>query len=81
MQSLLYFIVRVVHRLYIHPLHKIPGPTVNALSRIPMAKHLIAGTTVENVKDLHDKYGEVVRLSPNEVSFVSVVNITAGAKE
>ena len=36
-----------------------------------MAKHLIAGTTADNVKRLHDQYGEVVRLSPNEVSFIS----------
>ena len=36
-----------------------------------MAKHLVAGTTVENVTRLHEKYGEVVRLSPNEVSFIS----------
>lgn len=36
-----------------------------------MAKHLIDGTTVDNVNRLHEKYGEVVRLSPNEVSFIS----------
>lgn len=40
-----------------------------------MVKHLLAGTTVENVKSLHDQYGEVVRLSPNEVSFVRAFNI------
>ena len=32
---------------------------------------MLAGTTVNNVKWLHDKYGEVVRISPNEVSFIS----------
>ena len=36
-----------------------------------MASHLVAGTTVDNVSRLHAKYGEVVRLSPNEVSFIS----------
>jgi cytochrome P450 len=36
-----------------------------------MARHLVAGTTVDNVQRLHAKYGEVVRLSPNEVSFIS----------
>ena len=29
------------------------------------------GTTATNVLELHEKYGEVVRLSPNEVSFIS----------
>ena len=36
-----------------------------------MVRHLVAGTTVDNVQRLHTKYGEVVRLSPNEVSFIS----------
>jgi cytochrome P450 len=32
---------------------------------------MLAGTTAQNVRALHDKYGDVVRLSPNEVSFSS----------
>jgi cytochrome P450 len=36
-----------------------------------MASHLVAGTTVDNVSRLHAKYGDVVRLSPNEISFIS----------
>lgn len=32
---------------------------------------MLAGTTVDNVNALHAKYGEVVRISPNEVSFTS----------
>jgi hypothetical protein len=27
---------------------------------------------VENIESLHKKYGDVVRLSPNQVSFISV---------
>lgn len=69
--SILYFLGLVVYRLYIHPLHKIPGPWLNAVSRIPFARHLYKGTTGQNVLDLHRKYGEAVRLSPNEVSFIS----------
>lgn len=69
--SLLYFAGVLIHRLYIHPLHKIPGPWINAVSRIPFARHLYYGTTAQNVLRLHEKYGDVVRLSPNEVSFIS----------
>lgn len=29
------------------------------------------GTIVEWVKELHEKYGDAVRLAPNEVSFIS----------
>ncbi|CAG8902802.1 unnamed protein product [Penicillium egyptiacum] len=38
---------------------------------IPYARHMLAGTTVENSVGLHRKYGDVVRISPNEVSFIS----------
>ncbi|KAF2768082.1 cytochrome P450 monooxygenase [Teratosphaeria nubilosa] len=61
----------VVGLLYFGPLSKIPGPRVTALSRLPYVRHLLAGTTVDMVVDLHKKYGEVVRISPNEVSFTS----------
>ena len=69
--SFLYFVGIIVHRLYFHPLSKVPGPWINAVSRVPYIRHLLAGTTVQNVNKLHEKYGEAVRISPNEVSFIS----------
>lgn len=71
MKSVLYFVGHILYQIYFHPLHHIPGPWINAVSRIPYARHLLNGTTAENVKQLHEKYGEAVRLSPNEVSFIS----------
>ena len=41
------------------------------MSRVPYIRHALSGTTVNNVNRLHEKYGEVVRISPNEVSFIS----------
>lgn len=69
--AIIYVAGRIIHRLYIHSLSKIPGPRLNALTRIPYARHLLAGTTVQNVTNLHAKYGDAVRISPNEVSFIS----------
>lgn len=71
-QTALYFIGNIVYKLYFHPLHKVPGPAANALSRIPYVRHLLAGSTAVNTKALHEEYGDVVRVSPNEVSFISV---------
>lgn len=56
---------------YFHPLRHIPGPKLNALSMIPYVRHMFAGTTAENSLRLHEKYGEVIRISPTEVSFIS----------
>lgn len=72
-QSLAYFSAKVVYAYFnFHdPLKHIPGPKLNAFSRIPYVRHLLKGTTVDNVVELHEKYGSVVRLTPNEVSFIS----------
>jgi len=67
----MYFISTIIYKLYFHPLHHIPGPKVNALSRISYIRHGLLGTTVDNVNALHAKYGHVVRVSPNEISFTS----------
>ncbi|KAK0366314.1 hypothetical protein LTR59_001306 [Friedmanniomyces endolithicus] len=66
-----YALGKIIYTLYIHPLAKVPGPKLNALTRVPYVRHLLAGTTVDNVSRLHDKYGDVVRVSPNEVSCIS----------
>ncbi|KAI7712361.1 putative P450 monooxygenase [Hortaea werneckii] len=69
--SLLFLIGQIIYRVYFHPLSRIPGPKINAVSRIPYIRHLLAGTTVENVSKLHAKYGDVVRVSPSQVSFIN----------
>ncbi|KAK0344296.1 hypothetical protein LTR94_014996 [Friedmanniomyces endolithicus] len=66
-----YALGKIIYTLYIHPLAKVPGPKLNALTRVPYVRHLLAGTTVDNVSRLHGKYGDVVRVSPNEVSCIS----------
>ncbi|KAF6220920.1 hypothetical protein HO133_002600 [Letharia lupina] len=66
-----YLVSKAIDAIYFNALRHVPGPKLNALSMIPYARHLLAGTTVENTVKLHEKYGEMVRISPNEVSFIS----------
>ncbi|KAF2719460.1 putative P450 monooxygenase [Polychaeton citri CBS 116435] len=68
---LLHALVISVYNVYFHPLKHIPGPKLAAATRIPYICHVIAGTTVTNITRLHEEYGEVVRFSPDEVSFIS----------
>ncbi|KAJ5588206.1 benzoate 4-monooxygenase cytochrome P450 [Penicillium hordei] len=62
---------KAVYNASFDGLRHIPGPWINSISMIPYARHMLAGTTVENSVKLHEKYGDVVRISPNEVSFIS----------
>lgn len=62
-----------IYNLYFHPLAEFPGPRLWAVSRIPYVLALRKGRFVHSVKDFHDKYGHIVRVAPDELTF------TAGA--
>jgi cytochrome P450 len=44
---------------------------LNAVSRIPYILHHLDGTAPFYLRKLHEKYGDVVRFSVSEVSFIS----------
>lgn len=71
-QSFTYFTVRTVYDLFFGPLARIPGPALSAISRLPHVRDLLRGKTVDTITELHKTYGDVVRFSPNEVSFISI---------
>ncbi|EKM57284.1 uncharacterized protein PHACADRAFT_254974 [Phanerochaete carnosa HHB-10118-sp] len=52
-----------------HPLAKYPGPTLGKLSRIYVAYFNGRGDLHRVIRDWHDRYGDVVRIGPNELSF------------
>lgn len=58
------------YNFYLHPLSKYPGPKLWAISRIPYAVSLSTGNLTHDTWKFHDKYGKVVRMAPNELSFI-----------
>ncbi|KAL1858113.1 hypothetical protein Daus18300_010114 [Diaporthe australafricana] len=66
----IFFLVAVaVYRLYLHPLSRIPGPRLAAISNCWLAYHVRNGHMLQLGKTLHTKYGPAVRIGPNEVWF------------
>ncbi|KAL6803141.1 cytochrome P450 [Trichoderma sp. SZMC 28013] len=61
----------VLYRLFLHPLSRIPGPRLAAVSNVWHAYHARHGRMFELGRTLHQKYGEVVRVGPNELWFNS----------
>lgn len=59
------------YRLLLHPLSQVPGPKYAGVSNIWLAYQVRNGRTVELGKELHRRYGEMVRVGPNEVWFSS----------
>ncbi|ORY16932.1 cytochrome P450 [Clohesyomyces aquaticus] len=62
----------ITYRAFFHPLRSAPGPWFNKLSELPAAFNLVCGRQHIYYRSLHEKYGPVVRVSPGELSFVSV---------
>ncbi|KAI4200445.1 MAG: hypothetical protein LQ350_003893 [Teloschistes chrysophthalmus] len=60
----------VVYSLQFGPLAKYPGPRLWAISRIPYVWNLAKGSLTQRTKELHDRYGPVVRIASNELSFI-----------
>jgi len=60
----------VFYNYHLHPLSRYPGPLLWTISRIPFALSLQSGRLVHDTKAFHDRYGKIVRLAPNELSFI-----------
>ncbi|KAL7814975.1 cytochrome P450 [Trichoderma aethiopicum] len=66
----LLFVVHLIRRLR-SPLNKIPGPTVSRLTSLVLKWKEINALRTAYIHQLHQQYGPVVRVAPNEVSFTS----------
>ena len=71
-QIILYRLYFVIYNLFFSPLRKVPGPSLYAISNLPKAwRNSVLGKHWYEVLGLHEKYGDMVRIGPNEVSCVS----------
>ncbi|KAI1673235.1 Cytochrome P450 [Pyrenophora tritici-repentis] len=67
--TLVYFASTIIYNLYFHPLARFPGPLAHRATRLPFVIGLFRRTLVREVAPLHDFYGSVVRIAPDELSF------------
>ncbi|VUC36328.1 unnamed protein product [Clonostachys rosea] len=66
-----YLVIRSVYNVFFHPLAKIPGPKLYALTELLYLYHLLRGDWNILIKKCHEQYGPVVRTTPNDVSFTT----------
>lgn len=57
----------VVYIRFLSPLAGVPGPFPASLSRLWLAQQSWKGNMHRTTMTLHEKYGPVVRIGPNEV--------------
>lgn len=63
-------VTNIVYNAYLHPLRKVPGPFLASVTELWRTTKYASGQWHQDIVDLHRRYGPVVRVSPNEVSFV-----------
>lgn len=71
LQALCGFIGWIIYNIYLHPLASFPGPTANAATPFPLFRSILRGTLPMDAQRLHAKYGDAVRIAPNEVTFIN----------
>lgn len=59
-----------LYRLFLHPLAHVPGPFLAKLTGLWRDAGYRRGRWHEDILEIHQKYGRVVRIAPNEVSVV-----------
>ncbi|KAL2064126.1 hypothetical protein VTL71DRAFT_4620 [Oculimacula yallundae] len=67
---ILHLATKAIWRLYFHPLSKYPGPKLWAATSLVNTFYVLKTTRVYKVSELHNKYGPVVRVGPNEISYI-----------
>ncbi|KAH7350674.1 cytochrome P450 monooxygenase-like protein [Rhexocercosporidium sp. MPI-PUGE-AT-0058] len=69
--SILMYSGRAIYNVTLHPLAGFPGPTMYGASIVPSYYDLCRGNSASRTLALHEKYGPVVRMTPNDLSFNS----------
>lgn len=57
------------YNLFLHPLRRFPGARLSRATVLPKLYFLSRGKLIYHIQDLHKRYGPVVRIAPNELSF------------
>ncbi|KAI6093965.1 cytochrome P450 [Hypoxylon rubiginosum] len=67
----IYAFTRCVYLLFFHPLAKYPGPKIAAISNVWYGYQWLSGRYPWAMQRVLREYGDVVRVAPNELVFIS----------
>lgn len=61
--------ITLIYNVLFHPLRKYPGPKLAAATDLLQTYHAIIGDEPTWTTRMHEKYGEVLRVGPNKLSY------------
>ncbi|KAK5625774.1 hypothetical protein RRF57_001492 [Xylaria bambusicola] len=68
-----YYATISAYNIWLHPLAKYPGPLLARAGPLWMIRSYFHGTMPAELLKLHERYGPVVRTSPNELSYINPI--------
>lgn len=60
-------LVLCIYRLFLHPLKGVPGPWLAGCSTLWLAWHTFLGDECTAIRKLHQVYGPILRVGPNDI--------------
>ena len=63
----IYVLLRCLYRVYLHPLSRVPGPVIAKCTSLWLSYHSYIGDECATIRKLHERYGPVMRVAPNDV--------------
>ncbi|KAK5459698.1 hypothetical protein LTS15_003827 [Exophiala xenobiotica] len=66
-----YYVSLGIYNVWFHRLRDYPGPVLNAATRLTWSFQVISGRSQFLLSQLHEKYGDIVRIGPNELSYTT----------
>ncbi|KAH7045270.1 benzoate 4-monooxygenase cytochrome P450 [Macrophomina phaseolina] len=69
---LVLFAGQAAYNLFLHPLRNYPGPSYATAFKWPWYWHRVRGTQATWTAELHRRYGHVVRVAPDHLSYTNV---------
>lgn len=63
-----YWIIWIIYSRTLHPLRNIPGPFLASVSRVWVIREVYRGRMEHTQRQLHKKYGPLIRIAPNEIA-------------
>jgi hypothetical protein len=69
LKGILYWLLVCIYNLTLHPLARFPGPILYRTTRLATVNRMLRGDLYSDMLRPHKKYGDVVRIAPNELAF------------
>ncbi|ODQ54352.1 pisatin demethylase [Saitoella complicata NRRL Y-17804] len=64
-----FWLAKAIYNAYFHPLRNVPGPLICKITSARMTFAELCGCRTLTIHHLHERYGDIIRIGPDELAF------------